>query len=174
MKKIFLASWLMLMIFFFFLNFSGTAAANLLELSPRLQLYNPPETRHSFTWMYGLGAKLNLTPNLSFLSTIDYTSYGTAGHTYSLMPVTGDVIYYLLPGQNLNPFLGAGVGFFKKTIDGANKYSAGGQMKAGADLKIFFMVLCLEARYVMPDFTDFSLNSFAYGLSFGGLVYIPL
>lgn len=158
----------------FFLVGMGIARADLLEIGARVSLYNPPEAGASTTLLYGLGVNLNFSPNFSLATAMEYTSYGAVGHSYSLMPITADLIYHFIPFAPIDPYLGIGVGYYKKTKDGLNNDSGGGQARAGVSADLYFFDASLEVRYLVPDFKDPSKSSFSYGASLGGTFFFPL
>ena len=90
--------------------------ADPLELHGQIHYYYPPETGAGATLMYGLNADLNFSSNFSLAAWVEYTTYRTGGHDYSLLPVTVDLIYRFTPGMPLDFYCGAGVGFYKKTL----------------------------------------------------------
>lgn len=171
MKIIFWPS-LTLVILLLFLA-APQAQASLIEVNGRFSFYNPPEAGASTVFMYGLGLNFNFLPSLTLATAVEYTSYSAGGHNYSLMPVTADLIYHVLPISPVDPYLGAGLGYYQKTTDGAAKSSVGGQLRAGVDFNLLVADARLEARYMIPDFGDTSKSSFSWGGGIGGSFIFP-
>jgi hypothetical protein len=143
------------------------ASAGLIDIRARLSMYSPSEGGGP-ALMYGLGADVNFDEHLTLAAAAEYAAYSANGHNYTLMPITLDLIYRLLPGFPIDPFLGAGLGIYNKGTDGVSKSSLGGQLRAGVQANLGLFGASADVRYVVPDFSDTSRSGVSYGLQVGG------
>lgn len=149
------------------------AQAALMEVNGRFSFYNPPEAGAGTAFMYGLGLDFNFLPSLTLSTAIEYTAYSAGGHNYSLMPITADLIYHVIPLSPVDPYLGVGLGYYSKTTDGVGKSTVGGQLRAGVNFNLLVASAGLEARYIIPDLGNTGGSSFSWGGGIGGSFLIP-
>jgi len=154
---------------------STPASAGMLTLGAKASIYNPPEAGASPSLMYGFMLDYDINAVFHARAGAHYTSYTANDVDYTLMPITLDILAHLMPGNNVDPYLGVGVGYYSKTIDGEESSHTGGQAIAGIKFNLGGFSAAFEATYMVPDLAKSEEGSFAWGgwASGSTYVYVP-
>lgn len=132
----------------------STAWAGYLDVGISADLYTPSDSDSGATLLYGLNANYFINPTWSARGELQYATYKTRGKTHSLMPIKLSAIGHLLPGQALDPYVGAGFGYYTEMLDGAVATSnIGGQFITGVSWVFLNTSLSFELQYVLPSFS---------------------
>jgi hypothetical protein len=156
--------------------FSSRAGAGLITLGAKASVYNPPEQGASPALMYGFLLDYEINSYFHANAGASYTSYTANGNNYTLMPITFDLIYHIMPGASLDPYIGGGLGYYSKTINGSENSRGGAQAMTGVAFHIGNFNAAIEISYILPDLSDSSSGSFAWGgwASGAAYVWVPL
>ena len=150
----------------------SSAFAGLLTLGAKASIYNPPEEGANPTLMYGFMLDYDINRILHARVGAFYTSYTAKGINYTLMPITLDLIAHFMPESNIDPYLGAGIGHYSKTVNGIESSKTGGQAIAGISFRIGNFNAALEASYIVPDLEESDKGSLCWGGWASGTTYI--
>jgi len=151
---------------------SSSARAGVLTLGAKASIYNPPEEGASPTLMYGFVLDYDINAHLHARAGASYTSYSAKGVRYTLMPITFNLIYHLMPGNFIDPYLGGGVGYYSKTEDGNEYGRTGGQAVAGMRFSVGGLNAAIEATYIDPNFDDLESGTMSWGGWAAGTTYV--
>ncbi len=133
---------------------TSIAWAGYLDVGISADLYTPSDSDAGTTLLYGLNANYFINPTWIARGELQYANYKTGGKTHSLMPIKLSAIGHLLPGQALDPYVGAGLGYFTEMVDGTKASSnLGGQLIAGVSWVFLNTALSFELQYVLPSFS---------------------
>jgi opacity protein-like surface antigen len=139
-----------------------------LDLMGRAGIYTPPVSGAAPSIMYGVGAEYEVTDNISVRAAADTTSYSDGTDNYTLTPVTVDLIYRQTIQGMLTPYVGAGIGYYSTSVNGAATSTTGLQTEAGVKFALGGFNAGFEIRYLLPDTSNsaggaFSTNGYATG-----------
>jgi opacity protein-like surface antigen len=142
--------------------------AGQLNLMGRAGIYTPPVAGAAPSIMYGVGAEYDMTENFTVRAAADTTSYSDGTNNYTLTPVTLDLIYRQTIQGMLTPYVGAGIGYYASSVNGATSSTTGLQTEAGVKFALGGFNAGFEIRYLLPDTADassgaFSTNGYATG-----------
>jgi hypothetical protein len=143
-----------------------------LVLGAKASIYNPPEDGANPSLMYGFVLDYDINRYLHAQADASYTSYTAKGIDYTLMPITFNLIAHFMPESNIDPYLGGGVGYYSKTVDGTERSRTGGQGMAGLNFHIGGFNASLELRYIVMDLSDPDTASLSYGGWASGTTYM--
>ncbi|MBN1755847.1 outer membrane beta-barrel protein [bacterium] len=142
----------------------SSAYAGKLKLGGKVSTYNPPGDAGSTVMFEGTATYL-LSDYLSIQGSLGWTTYKSGGETVTLMPVTVDGIFHFLGRQKLDPYAGAGIGYYRTTVGGADESTFGFQLFSGIEWRPSSNFgLSFEVKYRVPDISQPDQG----GVSFGG------
>ena len=150
---------------------SSIAYAGQLALTAKASIYNPPEACAAPSLMYGFGLDYDINGYWHAMADASYTSYAAGGKNYTLMPITVNLIGHFAPGAPVDPYLGGGLGYYSKTVDGVENGRTGAQAMTGIAFKIGNFNAALEATYMVTDLNDPSTASVSWGGWASGTAY---
>lgn len=161
-----------LLIIILLVAISSSAFAGLLTLGAKASIYNPPEEGANPTLMYGFILDYDINRILHARAGASYASYMAKGINYTLMPITFNLIAHFMPESNIDPYLGGGLGYYSKTVDGVESSKTGGQAIAGISFRIGNFNAAFEASYIVPDLSESDIGSLSWGGWASGTTYI--
>ena len=156
MKKLFIVTFILFLI-------SNPAFAGNLNLGAKASIYNPSVPGASPTIMYGIVADYDVNQMIHARGSVEYATYSIKDTSYSLMPVTVDIIAHLFPGFFVDPYFGGGVGYYKYTAGSVETSTTGLQAVAGISASIGAFYAGFEAKYYIPDASKTSEGQLSYG-----------
>ena len=148
--------------------------AGVAAFSARASIYNPPEDGASPSFMYGFGFDYAVNPVVTVRGAAEYTSYTAKGVNYSLMPITLNVIAHFIPYGQIDPYLGAGVGLYSKTVGPDESRTLGAQAVGGIKFYMGNFAAAFEANYMIPDWNKSGKGDFNCGGWASGFTYITV
>lgn len=151
-----------------------SAHAGIAAFSARASIYNPPEEGASPSLMYGFGFDYAVNPIITVRGAAEYTSYSVGGVSYSLMPITLSVLAHLIPYSQIDPYLGAGIGLYSKTVGAEESRTLGAQAVAGIKFYMGNFTAAFEANYMIPDWNKSGKGDFNYGGWASGFTYVTV
>ena len=151
MKKI-IAS----VIIFQILSFQVFAAS--LSIGTHASYFVPPETGATSTLMMGIDANYRMGGYFSAQLSVENANYVAGGKQYSLTPITLSVIGHPYPNAPFNPYIGGGIGYYDKTVDGASASTTGLHAMTGIALNLKTVNAGFEIKYTIPDTRDMSVG----------------
>ncbi len=106
------------------------------------------------TYMVEATATYTINDYLHAVGTIGWTEYESGDEKVVETPITLDGEYHPLGSSKLDPYVGAGLGYFRKTVGDDDMSSFGCQALAGVrwTIKGEFGV-SFEVKYRIPDFS---------------------
>jgi hypothetical protein len=149
-----------------------SAHAGLLTLGAKASIYNPPEEGANPSVMYGFVLDYDINRILHARAGASYTSYTAKGINYTLMPITLNLIAHFMPESTVDPYLGGGVGYYSKTVDGVESSKTGGQAIGGITFRLEGFYAGFEVQYIVPDLAQSDIGSLSWGGWASGTSYI--
>ncbi len=146
MKKI-LFTLLLILLFY------GVSSGGELSITTRISYYNPPEGPAGGTIMAGIAVNYSISQYFVLQGSLDHSSYTAEGKQYTLTPITITAIAHPTPYSSFDPYIGAGIGYYGKTVDQAASSTTGLNGVLGISFKLGGALAGLEARYMIPDTT---------------------
>jgi hypothetical protein len=154
------------------LSFQALAAD--LIIGTHASYFIPPEAGASPTLMVGVDADYMIGPYFLAQLSIENANYTAGGSQYSLTPITLSLIGYPSPGATLEPYIGGGVGYYDRKIDGVSDSTTGIHAMMGIALNFQALTAGIEVRYTMPDTRDGSINYTSISANMTGGLYMKL
>ena len=136
-----------------------------LSVKAKVSLYDPPDG--GSTTIYGVNATYRLSSFFSVAGNVEYSVYDNdSNEDVTYLPVTVEGKFHPLGlSSNFDPYLGAGLGLFLKTVGDDNESTFGYEMLGGityhSNTGIGFTG---EAKYSIPDVSKPDVG----GLTIGG------
>ncbi|MFC1559949.1 hypothetical protein ACFLZ2_00395 [Candidatus Margulisiibacteriota bacterium] len=145
-----------------------------LSIGTRVSYFMPPEAGASSTLMLGIDADYNLGPHFLAQLAVENANYTAGGSQYSLTPITLTLMGYPAPGAPLEPYIGGGIGYYDKKIDGVSASTTGIHAVAGIALNMLTFIAGFEIKYTIPDIKDGSINYTSVSANMTGGMYMKL
>ena len=142
--------------------------AGQLDLIGRAGIYTPTIAGASPSIMYGVGAEYGINDNLAVRAAADTTSYSDGTNNYTLTPITVDLIYRQTMMGMFTPYVGAGLGYYASSVNGATSSTTGVQTEVGINFALGGFNAGFEIRDMLPDTGNaasgaFTTNGYATG-----------
>ena len=152
MKKFILSGLILVQI----ISFQALAAS--LSIGTHASYFLPPESGASSTLMVGIDANYRIGGYFSAQLSIENANYVAGGKQYSLTPITLSLIAYPYPGAQLSPYVGGGIGYYDKKIDGVSDSTTGIHAMTGISVALQTFNAGFEMKYTIPDTKDMSVS----------------
>lgn len=162
-----------LAITFLLMLLCGNSLAADLDIGTHASFFIPPEGGGN-TLMTGIDANYRLNTYFSARGSIDNANYQTNEHQYSLTSLTVTLIGHLLGESSIDPYVGAGVGYYDKKIDGNSDSSTGLNALAGISAKFTTFSVGLEVKYIIPDTKHMETGFYSVGGQLTGGLHISM
>ncbi len=135
-----------------------------LSLKAKVSLYDPPDGGQ--TMIYGVTADYRFSNFFSAAGNAEYAQYNNDdSEDVTYMPVTVDGKLHALGDSSIDPYLGAGLGLFLKTVGDENETTFGFEFLGGISYHMESgFGFSAEAKYAIPDVS----NPDEGGLTLGG------
>jgi hypothetical protein len=144
-----------------------------LDIGTHASVYYPPEGGGN-TLMTGIDATYKIGPYFSARGDLDNSSYQAADHKYSLTSLAVTLIGHLLGDSNFDPYVGAGLGYYDKKIDGVTDASTGLNALAGISAHFQTFTAGLELKYVIPDTRHMETGFYSFGGTMTGGLHVDI
>ncbi len=151
---------------------TGALAADL-DIGTHASVYYPPDGGGN-TMMVGIDATYRMDPYFSARGDLDNSSYQSADHKYSLTSMAVTLIGHLLGDSNFDPYVGAGLGYYDKKIDGIADSSTGLNSLAGIAVHFKTFSAGIEVQYVIPDTRYMETGFYSFGGNMTGGLHIEM
>ena len=122
--------------------------------------------------MTGLDATYSMNSYFSARGSVDNANYTTTDHKYSITSLTITLIGHLLGEATIDPYLGAGLGYYEKKIDMETLSSTGLNAVAGISMKFQTFNIGLEIKYTIPDTKQMETGFYSVGANLTGGLHI--
>ena len=155
-----------------------------LTIGANISLYDPPESGTSVSLMVGIRADYMINKHWSADAALEWTHYqDDRGLDYTVMPMTSNLRFHPL-GQylgkrhgevHLDPYLGGGIGYYRRIVEGDDRSSFGYQALGGLRLHgVPGLRASFEVRYIVPDASHPERSGWSYGGTLGGGITIQI
>lgn len=138
------------------------AFAGKVDISGRAGIYSPSVLNASPSLMYGVGADIQIIAGLYARAAVETTTYAVNNIQTTVTPITADIIYRQSIGGIINPYIGAGLGYYISTTGPATTQTMGYQGEAGVTVSLGGFNAGLEFRYMVPDSSKPNSSSSSY------------
>lgn len=166
MKKILAITFLAALI-------SAGAYAATLDIGTHASFYYPPEGGGN-TLMTGIDATYLIGPYFSARGDLDNSSYQTSDHKYSLTSLAVTLIGHLMGASTIDPYVGAGVGYYDKKTDGVSDTSTGLNTLMGITAHFQALNVGVEIKYTIPDARHMETGFYSLGGNMTGGLHVDL
>ena len=157
-----------------FLLFCSSAALSAdLDIGTHANFYLPPEGGGN-TLSTGIDATYRIDNYVSARGSVDNASYSANNIHYSLTSLTIDLIYHALGKNTLDPYIGAGVGYYEQKADLETTSSTGLNALAGILFHFQSFNAGIEVKYVVPDTHHMETGFYSVGGQLTGGLHITL
>lgn len=122
--------------------------------------------------MTGIDANYRISSYFSARASVDNANYQTSEHQYSLTSLSITLIGHLLGAASIDPYVGAGIGYYDKTIDGSSDSSTGLNTLAGIAAHFPTFNAGLEIKYIIPDTRHMETGFYSIGGQMTGGIHV--
>jgi len=150
-----------------------SALAADLDIGTHASFYIPPEGGGN-TLMTGVDANYRIGPYFSARGSVDNSNYQTSDHRYTLTSITITLIGHLLGRSSIDPYAGAGIGFYEKRIDDSTLTSTGLNAVAGISANFQTFNAGVEIKYTVPDTKHMETGFYSVGGQMTGGLHVDL
>jgi len=141
-----------------------------LSVGTHASYFVPPESGATSTLMMGVDAMYKMGGYFSAQFSVENANYIAAGKQYSLTPITVSLIAHPYPNAQLNPYVGGGVGYYDKRVDGASDSTTGVHVMTGINILLQNVNAGFEIKYTVPDTRNMNVGySSVTGSMVGGM-----
>lgn len=154
------------------LMYTGVFAADL-DIGTHASFYYPPEGGGN-TLMTGIDATYRIGPYFSARGDLDNSSYQTADHKYSVTSLAVTLLGHIMGDSNIDPYIGGGLGFYDKKIDGVANSSTGLNAVTGIAVHFQTFNAGIEIKYVILDTRYMETGFYSVGGNMTGGLHVDL
>lgn len=145
-----------------------------LTIGTHASYYTPAEEGATPTLMLGVDADYKIGGYFTARLSIDNSNYSIAGTQYSMTPVTLSLIGHPYPDAAISPYIGGGVGYYDKKINGMSDSTTGIHALAGISMNFQTFIAGIEIKYTIPDLEDGSINYTSTTATMTGGLFVQL
>lgn len=165
-----------IIIFYSLLCILSPISAGELSIGGKATIYKPPEGGAGTVLVWGITARYRFNQYWSADASIEWTSYTDGqGNSYRLIPITANVIGHPFGKRSIDPYLGAGPGYYYLKVNNINNSSIGFQGLAGVRVSLIpGFILSVESKYIVPDARHPEKGGVATSFDIGGGISIRI
>jgi opacity protein-like surface antigen len=159
----------------FCLFFAASASYSAdLDLGTHASFFLPPEGGGGNATMVGVDANYKIGPYFSARGSVDNSNYVANTINYSLTSVTVTLIGHLLGSSPIDPYAGAGIGFYDKKTNGVSRDTTGLNALAGISMNFQTFTAGIEIKYTLPDTRYMNSGFYSIGGQMTGGMHLSL